>query len=133
MNQASRSRESRPLRVLVADDLDVHRTLLRTMFECFGCVVTTVSDGLQALDAQGPFDVVCLDRHMPECGGVAVARILRGQAYLVACTSDTGAGLEDFQMVICKPISCAAITRAIAEATTWRSGVAWGHGVARTA
>jgi CheY-like chemotaxis protein len=115
------ARHQAQLRVLVADDHDVHRALLRTIFECLGCSVTAVSDGLQALQAQGPFDVVCLDRHMPECGGVAVAKILRGHAFLIACTSDPSAGLEDFQVVIPKPISCAAITGAVAQARSWRA------------
>ena len=118
------------LRVLVADDHAVHRTLLRTMFECLGCAVTTVDDGRQALDAQGPFDLVCLDRHMPECDGVAVARIMRGQAFLVACTSDSSDGLEDFHMIIPKPINCAAITRAVTEARSWRPDAS---GLRRTA
>jgi CheY-like chemotaxis protein len=120
MNLAFAARPQAPLRVLVADDHGVYRTLLRTMFECFGCSVTTVSDGLQALEAQGPFDVVCLDRHMPECGGVAVAKLMRGQAFLIACTSDPSEGLEDFHVVLAKPISCAAITRAVAQARSWR-------------
>jgi CheY-like chemotaxis protein len=116
---------SRPLNVLVADDHDVHRMLLTTMFECFGCTVTSVADGAQALAAKGPFDLVCLDRHMPVLGGVAVARAMQGQAYLVACTSDPSGGLSDFQMVLTKPISCDAISRAVGAAQIWRRRSQW--------
>jgi CheY-like chemotaxis protein len=110
------------LRVLVADDHDVHRLLLKTLFECFGCVVTAVEDGAQAMAAAGPFDLVCLDRHMPVCGGVAAAKAMRGQAFLLACTSDASPGLDDFQMILTKPISGTDICGAIEEAEQWRSG-----------
>jgi len=109
------------LTVLVADDHEVYRALLRTLFESFGCTVTTVEDGAKAVAAIGPFDLICLDRHMPVCDGVAAAKRLAGSAFLVACTSDPGPGLDDFDLVLTKPISCAAICNALDAAQGWRA------------
>jgi len=113
---------SEPLKVLVVDDHDVHRKLLATILECYGCSVTSVAGGAEALAAIGPFDVVCLDRHMPGLSGPAVAKMMRNEAFLVACTSDPSSGLDDFQMVLTKPISCDAVCHAVAAARQWRKG-----------
>ncbi len=94
----------RRLRVLVADDHEVHRTLLGQAFRALGCVVTTVCDGAAALAAKGPFDLICLDRHMPGPDGDEVARRLRGQAILVACTSDPSRLDEAFDLCLPKPV-----------------------------
>ena len=109
------------LRVLVADDHAIHRTLLQTLFECFGCSVTVVTNGAEALAAEGGFDLICLDRNMPVMGGPAAAAAMGGAGFMVACTSDPTGDLCDFHMVIPKPVSCEDIARAIAAARTWRS------------
>lgn len=55
------------------------------------------------------YDVICLDRNMPGLDGPSAARGLRGQAFLVACTSQPE-GLEDqFEAVLAKPVSCGAV------------------------
>lgn len=108
------------LNVLVADDHPMHRALLRTIFECFGCSVTTVDDGAEALVAGPDFDLICLDRHMAVMGGPAAAKAMRSPAFMVACTSDPTGDLSDFHLVLSKPISCEDVARAVASARCWR-------------
>lgn len=109
------------LRVLVADDHAIHRTLLQALFECFGCSVTVVANGAEALVAAGAgFDLICLDRHMPVTSGPAAAAQMRGAAFMVACTSDPTGDLRDFHLVMPKPVSCEDVAQAVAAARSWR-------------
>ena len=66
--------------VLVADDDPVNRRVVRNYLERLGCVVTTVSDGLEAFKRYeaGHFDIVFLDLMMPGMDGFAVTRAIRG-------------------------------------------------------
>ncbi len=108
------------LKVLVADDHKVNCLLLRTLFESFGCVVTTVGNGAEALALEDIFDLICVDRHMPVMGGEELASRLRPDAFLVACTSHPGDLAGGFKMVVEKPIDCHAIAAVVAAARTWR-------------
>lgn len=108
------------LKVLVADDHPVNCLLLRTLFENFGCVVTTVENGAVALEIESGFDLICVDRHMPVMGGEELASRLRPDAFLVACTSHPGDLAGSFKMVVEKPIDCHAIAAVVAAARTWR-------------
>ena len=108
------------LRVLVADDHCVNRILLKTMFESLGCSVQTADNGAEALALSGPFDLICLDRHMPVMGGEDVVARLAGDAFVVACTSHTSDIAGCFNMVIDKPIDCRAIAAVVAAARSWR-------------
>lgn len=108
------------LNVLVADDHPTHRALLRTLFECFGCSVTTVNDGAEALAAGPDFDLICFDRHMPVMDGPTAAKAMRSRAFMVACTSDPKGDLSDFHLVLAKPIGCEDVARAVASARCWR-------------
>lgn len=67
-----------PLSFLVVDDDDDIRDVLSQMVERLGHVVSTASDGLEALDAlrQQTFDVMILDISMPRLSGLGVARWL---------------------------------------------------------
>ncbi|KAF8017794.1 hypothetical protein BT93_H2865 [Corymbia citriodora subsp. variegata] len=71
----------RGLRVLLADDDDVNRTVTKKLLERLGCQVTSVSTGLECLGALGYTDnslrVVFLDLHMPEMDGFEVAMRIR--------------------------------------------------------
>ena len=107
------------LRVLVADDHRVNRILLRTIFESLGCSVQTADNGAEALALSGPFDLVCLDRHMPIMGGEDVARRLSGDAFVVACTSHASDISGSFNMVINKPIDCRDVAAVVAAARAW--------------
>lgn len=70
---------TRPLSLLVAEDNEVNRTLLKRVLERAGHRVTTVVDGKQALDtlAMQHFDAVLMDVHMPEMDGLAATRKIR--------------------------------------------------------
>lgn len=66
-------------RVLVADDKESSRELVRTVLEHAGCVVEEAADGREALAkimADSP-NLVVLDLHMPGLDGFEVMETLR--------------------------------------------------------
>ena len=69
---------SRVLRVLVADDFDVVRDLMRRIVEKLGHVVDEVEDGQEAVTAiMGQrYDLLLLDLTMPRMSGIDVVRWL---------------------------------------------------------
>jgi len=69
------------LRVLLAEDNDINRMLVSTMLARMGHRVEAVADGraaLEALHANGPFDLLLLDMEMPVLDGGCTARAIRG-------------------------------------------------------
>jgi PAS domain S-box-containing protein len=71
-------------RVLVVDDNETNRTILREQLVPAGLRVTSVGEGPSALDALReatragePFAVAILDRHMPGMDGLTLARAIR--------------------------------------------------------
>ena len=126
-----------PLRILVADDNPINRTVARALLEAAGAWVETADDGAEAL-AQlrvAAFDVVLMDVNMPRMDGIeAVSRIRAGQAGradipVLALTADAMAGEEDrlkalgFNGLQAKPVHPAALIGAIAEVTAGREPV----------
>ncbi|XP_065853981.1 protein EIN4 [Euphorbia lathyris] len=71
----------RGLRVILADDDDVNRTVTKKLLEKLGCEVTAVSSGFECLGAlsssENSFRVVFLDLQMPEMDGFEVAMRIR--------------------------------------------------------
>ncbi|KAA1423831.1 response regulator [Mumia zhuanghuii] len=69
----------RPPRVLVVDDTDSIRLLLRTNFELEGWTVLEAADGLECLDVVVDTrpDVVTIDVVMPRMDGLDTVRALR--------------------------------------------------------
>lgn len=71
----------RGLRVVVADDDNVNRTVTNKLLQKLGCQVTSVSSGYECLStlssAENPFQIVVLDLHMPEIDGFEVAMRIR--------------------------------------------------------
>ncbi|MES2968300.1 MAG: ATP-binding protein [Pseudomonadota bacterium] len=67
------------LRILAADDNGTNRSVLELMLTRCGAEVTTVSDGLQAVQAWEPgrFDVILLDIAMPVMDGKAALHEIR--------------------------------------------------------
>ena len=66
-------------RVLVVDDHDANRLLVRRMLQRLGCVIDEASDGVQAVQsiARGGFDLVLMDCSMPLMDGYEAARAVR--------------------------------------------------------
>jgi signal transduction histidine kinase/ActR/RegA family two-component response regulator len=90
-------------RVLIADDTDTNRALMRLYLQPLGVRVSEAADGATALGAlaEGEFDAAVLDINMPGMGGAEVtARIRRGETGradipLLAVTSDSSASSVD--------------------------------------
>ena len=76
---AHRTADSRKLSVLVADDNPTNRQVIGKILERGGHAVTLVNDGDQALDAveNGRYDIVILDRNMPNTGGIEALQAMR--------------------------------------------------------
>ena len=70
---------NRSLRILVADDTETNREVLGRILERGGHSCTLVAGGEAALDAleASSFDIVLLDRNMPDMGGIEVVKALR--------------------------------------------------------
>lgn len=68
-------------RVLIADDADAGRELVRTVLEGTGYEVLEARDGIEALERVREHhpDLVILDLHMPRLDGFGVIRQLRSE------------------------------------------------------
>jgi CheY-like chemotaxis protein len=66
-------------KVLIADDIDTSRELIRTVLETTGYAVSEASDGIQALRYAREIepDLIILDLHMPGVDGYGVLAELR--------------------------------------------------------
>lgn len=96
----SRVREKR---VLVVDDNAVNRQVASIFLADFDCEIMEAENGQDALDllADGPFDLVLLDVHMPVMDGFKTASAIResqeawSQIPIVALTADAMTGDRD--------------------------------------
>jgi signal transduction histidine kinase/ActR/RegA family two-component response regulator len=72
----------RSSRILVVDDLDLNRELVRTILEASGYSVDDAAGGAEAVAAAGqaPFDLILMDLQMPGMDGYTAARAIRSGA-----------------------------------------------------
>ncbi len=107
-------------RVLVVDDHPMNRLIGREIFQYLGCAVEVAESGKAALDIlrTRPFDLVCLDRHMPGLGGDEVLHLLPDRQFVFAWSTDTTGLPERFDGTLSKPISITAAAQAIVAALT---------------
>jgi CheY-like chemotaxis protein len=130
--------ESRPLRILVAEDNQTNRDVFALMLERFGYAPTMVEDGELAVECatREDFDLVLMDLHMPNLDGIEAAkRILerrgdRPRPRIVALTADVrpeqrkaclDAGMSDF---LGKPIRIGELERVLRENQAMRDASA---------
>jgi signal transduction histidine kinase/CheY-like chemotaxis protein len=75
-------RAERASRILVVDDLDLNRELVRTILEASGYSVDDAAGGAEAVIAAGqtPFDLILMDLQMPGMDGYTAARTIRSGA-----------------------------------------------------
>jgi signal transduction histidine kinase/DNA-binding response OmpR family regulator len=66
-------------RLLLAEDSELNRQIIRAMLEQAGHEVTVVNDGAEAVRVaiRGEFDAILMDVHMPEMDGYAATRAIR--------------------------------------------------------
>lgn len=82
-------------RILLAEDNVTTQRLIRLILENLGCEVTTVANGVDALNAlqRESFDVVLMDCQMPKMDGFQAARNIRREGFslpVVALTANVG-------------------------------------------
>jgi two-component system LytT family response regulator len=118
----------KPLRVVLADDERPARRFLVKLLESFPDVeiVGEAANGKDALDliaAQRP-DLALLDLHMPEAGGLDVARLLKAGATpsIAFVTADDDFAIEAFELnaidYLLKPVDRERLATTLARART---------------
>lgn len=117
------------VRVLAADDNGTNRSVLEMMLTRSGAKVTTVSDGLQAVEAWAPgkFDIVLLDIAMPVMDGKGALEAIRAKEEaagvarlpIMAVTANAMSHqiveylIWGFDSCVSKPLTMADVTKAI--------------------
>ncbi len=115
-------------RVLVVDDLDVNRMLVRAILEAAGHSVEEAASGAQAISnvLSAPFDVILMDLQMPGMDGYASAKAIRDLASdnrrtpIVALSANVlsehiqASGLAGMNDHLAKPIVPAHLLAAVA-------------------
>jgi|GEM_PF-1118139 len=79
-DRVSGYRFSRPVKILLAEDVDINRDLQYEMLKDTGAEVTAVSNGREILEKLGNhYDVVLLDIQMPVMNGIETVKVIRKQ------------------------------------------------------
>jgi signal transduction histidine kinase/DNA-binding response OmpR family regulator len=121
----------RPLRILLADDLEINRQVTSELLAARGHKVTGVKNGRAAVEAvrQQDFDLVLMDVEMPGMDGLTAARAIRALApsgarkmpILAMTAHDTPEDREQIRQAgmdghLVKPFSSQALEQAVANA-----------------
>lgn len=117
-------------RVLVVDDNDTNRLILRTAMEAVGAVVTEAGDAEAALqylreaDVGRRYDLILLDRHLPGSDGLDIAETMRtlGMQVSTVLMASSADSHEDMARVrelglggyLVKPLKRAELMRVVA-------------------
>ncbi|WPB83788.1 response regulator [Sediminicoccus rosea] len=148
---AAEPEATRQLRLLVADDILVNRSLARVMLEKAGHVVDLVADGMAAVEAvqRTQYDVVLMDVQMPGMDGLEATRRIRAlegpAAHVVIIALSASAMIDQVEACLeagmdghlAKPINRAQLLDKLAEVTRRRGEASAGpadglaHGAAR--
>lgn len=112
--------------VLVADDCAANLRLFEALYTSCGCAVSLAKDGAEAMAAAlaRPFDLISLDRHMPQMSGDEVADVIRAahgrgpRPYLVLSTSDPRPDDPPyaFDAILPKPVAPQDVVAVVAKA-----------------
>jgi two-component system, cell cycle response regulator DivK len=114
--------------ILVAEDREASRELIRTLLEHSGYAVLEATNGAEAVKlarSQGP-DLVLLDLQMPIKNGLEVLQELRGDPQfgstpIIALTASAMQGEQEraladgFTAYLTKPLSLATVRRELAQ------------------
>ncbi|WP_334075488.1 MULTISPECIES: PAS domain S-box protein [Paenibacillus] len=115
------------LNILIAEDHEINRIVLKKMLERLGHVTREVANGLEVLQAVAyeSFDMIFMDVHMPEMDGLEATRVIKNKLppekcpVIVAVTANAlagdrenclNAGMDDY---ISKPIKPATVAEMI--------------------
>jgi len=117
-------------KLLVADDNDINRTLLKAMLEPTKCIIQMAEDGLEAVSyADESYTAVLMDIHMPNLDGIEACKRIKAQYPNLPVIAVTASVLKDelktyedagFDAVIGKPVLKPKLLEAIARASWGR-------------
>jgi CheY-like chemotaxis protein len=130
--------EIAPLRILLADDLDLTRSVTADFLRRAGHAVTEVANGEAAIDAARAqdFDVILTDMRMPIMDGLEATRGIRaipgprGRTPVVLVTADLVAlgegasGQSGVDLCLMKPFTRPELLAAVAKAANGRQAAA---------
>ena len=120
--------EARGIRILVAEDNEVNRSVIRGLLTKSGHAVDIVVDGVEAVAAamRSSYDLILMDVQMPKMDGIAATARIRslsgdaGRVPIIAVTANAmagdrerylAAGMDDY---VSKPIDPAKLAAVIA-------------------
>ncbi|MCA1294545.1 PAS domain S-box protein [Paenibacillus sp. alder61] len=116
------------LNILIAEDNEINRIVLKKMLERLGHATREAANGLEVLQAVAyeSFDMIFMDVHMPEMNGLEATRVIKSKLLpekcpvIVAVTANAlagdrenclSAGMDDYMSKPIKPAVVAKIIR----------------------